>query len=265
MTSSPPSRRSENPLFERENPTRSSRKQTGSLAARRFIFLLFRWRGWIALPLLVSLCFPFSLYANPSGGLVTAGQATISSHGSTLTVNQLTDRAILHWQDFSIAAGETTTFIQPSAGSAALNRVFGSNPSAIHGTLSSNGQIFLINPNGILVGPTGVVDTGGFLASTLDISDENFLSGGDLRFKGNSDASVVNLGKISASSSDVILIARTVENHGEIHAPNGTAALAAGSEVLVKASGEERIFVEAGNAEGASKATQAGLIAAATA
>src|SRR5690606_12276485 len=145
------------------------------------------------------------------------------------------------------------------------NRVLGGNRSAIHGTLSSNGQIFLINPNGILVGPSGVVNTGGFLASTLDISDENFLSGGDLRFKGNCDASVVNLGKISASSSDVILIARTVENHGEIHAPNGTAALAAGSEVLVKASGEERIFVEAGNAEGASKATQAGLIAAATA
>ncbi|NLT72033.1 MAG: filamentous hemagglutinin N-terminal domain-containing protein, partial [Verrucomicrobiaceae bacterium] len=174
-------------------------------------------------------------------------------------------RAILHWQDFSIAAGETTRFVQPSATSAALNRVLGGNPSAIYGTLSSNGQIFLINPNGILVGPSGVVDTGGFLASTLDISDENFLSGGDLRFKGTSDASVVNLGKISASSSDVILIARTVENHGTIEAPNGTAALAAGSEVLVKADGEERIFVEAGSAEGTSKATQAGLIRAAAA
>ncbi|NLT72499.1 MAG: hypothetical protein GXX91_17640, partial [Verrucomicrobiaceae bacterium] len=80
-----------------------------------------------------------------------------------------------------------------------------------------------------------------------------------------SDASVVNLGKISASSSDVILIARTVENHGTIEAPNGTAALAAGSEVLVKADGEERIFVEAGSAEGTSKATQAGLIRAAEA
>jgi filamentous hemagglutinin family protein len=162
--------------------------------------------------------------------------------------------------------GSTTRFVQPSGASAVLNRVTGGNPSAIHGTLSANGQVYLINPNGILVGSGGVVDTAGFLASTLDVSDAAFLRGGDLRFSGNSKASVVNLGRIGASEGDVILIARTVENHGEIHAPNGTAALAAGSEVLVKASGEERVFIiEAGNASEASSATQAGLIAAAAA
>ncbi|HRQ87984.1 MAG TPA: filamentous hemagglutinin N-terminal domain-containing protein, partial [Bacteroidia bacterium] len=207
----------------------------------------------------------FAAFANPTGGEIVSGTASISSAGSTLTVNQLSDRAIIHWQDFSIASGQTTQFLQPSATSAALNRVLGGNPSAIHGTLQSNGQIYLINPNGVLVGAGGVVNTGGFLASTLDVSDSDFLAGGDLRFKGDSTASVVNLGKISGSTADVILIAQTVENHGTIDAPNGTAALAAGSEVLVKASGQERVFVEAGSASGTSSATQAGLIRAAAA
>jgi filamentous hemagglutinin family protein len=206
-----------------------------------------------------------SLRANPSGGQVVAGDASLSSSGSTLTITQGSDRAIINWQDFSIPGGSTTRFVQPSSASAVLNRVTGGNPSAIHGALTANGQVYLVNPNGILVGAGGVVNTAGFLASTLDVSDAAFLGGGDLRFAGNSKASVVNLGSIGASEGDVILIARTVENHGEILAPNGTAALAAGSEVLVKASGADRVFIEAGNATGVSSATQAGLIAAAAA
>ncbi len=219
----------------------------------------------LAVLLLASLCHPGALRANPTGGRVVAGQAAISTNGSTLTVNQLSDRAILHWQDFSIPAGNTTTFVQPSAASAALNRVTGGNPSALHGRLQANGRIYLVNPNGILVGPGGVVDTAGFLASTLDVSDSEFLSGGDLTFKGGSAAAVVNLGKIGASEGDVILIARTVENHGEIDAPRGTAALAAGNEVLVKASGEERVFVQPESGRSDAQVNQAGKIRAATA
>jgi filamentous hemagglutinin family protein len=97
--------------------------------------------------------------ANPTSGQVTAGQATIASSGSTLTVTQSTSRAIINWQTFSIAAGETTKFLQPSATSAVLNRVISNNPSALYGTLSANGQVYLINANGILIGPNGVVNT----------------------------------------------------------------------------------------------------------
>jgi len=202
--------------------------------------------GILAAGLILSSLNPSLLRANPNGGAVAAGSAGISSHGSTLTITQGSNRAIINWQDFSISAGETTRFIQPSSSSAILNRVVGGNASQIHGTLQANGQVYLINPNGVLVGPGGVVNTGGFLASTLDLSDDAFLRGGDLRFSGNSNASVINLGSIGASEGDVILIARTIENHGEIHAPKGTGSLAAGSEVLVKASGEERVFIEAG-------------------
>lgn len=212
--------------------------------------------GLLAAGLFLTILNPLLLRANPSGGAVAAGSAGIASHGSTLTITQGSNRAIINWQDFSISAGETTRFIQPSSSSAMLNRVVGGNPSQIHGRLQANGQVYLINPNGVLVGPGGVVDTGGFLASTLELPDDAFLRGGDLRFTGTSNASVINLGSIGASEGDVILIARTIENHGEIRASNGTAVLAAGSEVLVKASGEERVFIEAGKGS----VTNTGLI-----
>lgn len=219
----------------------------------------------VAILLAAALLASTALHANPSGGQVAAGAAQISAQGSTLTITQGSDRAIINWQDFSIATGETTRFVQPSSTSAMLNRVTGGNPSQIYGNLNANGQVYLINPNGVLVGAGGVVNTAGFLASTLDVSDDAFLRGGDLRFTGTSNASVVNLGSISASEGDVILIARTVENRGEIRAPRGTAALAAGSEVLVKAAGEERVFVQPESGRGDASATQAGLIEAATA
>jgi len=187
---------------------------------------------------------PALVWANPGGEQLVAGVASFDRTGSTLTVTQGTDRAVIHWQDFSIAHGELTTFIQPSSTSAVLNRVVSDQLSSIYGTLQANGQVYLINPNGIVVGSTGVINTAGFMASTLDVANEEFLGAGDMTFQGGSTASVVNLGKIGADGGDVVLIARTVENRGEIRAGQGTAALAAGAEVLVKASGQERIFVQ---------------------
>ena len=95
------------------------------------------------------------LLGNPTGGAVVAGGATIGSAGPTLTVNQSTQNAIINWQQFSIAGGEATKFIVPNSSSATLNRVVGGNPSAIYGTLQSNGALYLVNPNGIVVGPGG--------------------------------------------------------------------------------------------------------------
>ena len=99
--------------------------------------------------LLLSL-FALPLFANPSG---VNGKAQLS-HGdnNTLIVKTEQEKTILKWKDFSIKKGETTHFIQPSEASATLNRVLGGNPSAILGMLQSNGHLYLINPNGILVG-----------------------------------------------------------------------------------------------------------------
>ena len=107
-------------------------------------------------------------------------------------------------------------------------------PSSINGVLSATGSVYLVNPSGVVVGPTGVINTGGsFVASTLDVKDAEFRAGGSLTFSGNSNASVVNLGKIGSSKGDVVLIARQVRNDGSLTARNGTAAMASGSEVLL--------------------------------
>lgn len=199
------------------------------------------------------LCLQFAplVQANPTGEQVAAGAASFNRNGSTLTI-RTSDRVIINWQDFSIGNGELTKFIQPSAQSAALNRVVSGNPSSILGTLQANGQIFLINPNGILVGGGAVIDTGGFIASTLDVNDQQFLQGGNLDFTGSSTAKIENQGKINAIGGDIVLIARHVENKGELNAPDGAVALAAGTEVLLAQSGQEKVFVKpaAGNASG---------------
>src|SRR5690606_33720447 len=120
----------------------------------------------------------------------------ISGGAGTLTIQQATARAVLHWDDFSIGAGEVVRFVQPDAASATLNRVLGGNPSSLLGSLEANGRVFLINPNGVLVGRGARIDAAGFLASTLNVTNEQFLAGGELVFSGESTAAVQNLGAI---------------------------------------------------------------------
>jgi len=186
------------------------------------------------------------VFANPTGESLRAGRARFDrSAPGSLSIHQDTDRLIINWRDFSIAAGETTRFIQPSATSIALNRVVTGNHSRLFGSLEANGKVYLINPNGILVGRGGAVNTRGFVASTLDVSDASFLSTARLKLSGDSEASVVNEGSIQAIGGDVFLVGRTVENSGTIRA--GTAGLGAGSEVMIVPTGRERLSVIAGS------------------
>ena len=202
----------------------------------------------------VVLCFALlndRVLANPVGESVRAGMARFDrSAPGLLSIHQGSDKLIVNWRDFSIAAGETTRFLQPSATAVALNRVMVGNPSRIYGSLEANGIVYLINPNGILVGPGGAINTRTFVGSTLDISDANFLSGARLTLSGDSTASVVNQGTIEALGGDVYLIARTVENSGTLRANAGTVGLAAGSEVTIVPAGNERLTVIAGNPSG---------------
>jgi filamentous hemagglutinin family protein len=176
----------------------------------------------------------WAAFAQPQGGQVVRGNATISQPNTNQTIiNQQSNQAIINWLTFNIGYGQTTQFIQPSASSVALNRVTGGlGPSQIYGTLSANGRVFLINPDGLLVGPTGVINTGGFLASTHDITNDDFMAG---RFQftvpGNPAASIVNLGAITASSGGfAALVAPGVRNAGVITADLGTVGLAASGQ-----------------------------------
>lgn len=216
---------------------------------------------FIAFALSLGYCSP--AVANPSGESVSAGSASFQRDGNTLRI-KTGQQTIIDWQSFSIGSGESTHFLQPSSKDVTLNRVIGSDVSNIFGSLQSNGRIVLLNPNGILIGPSGKVDVAGFIASTLNVTNEEFLKGGDLNFLGDSQASVTNQGAIHAIGGDVFLIGRNIENSGSISASKGKAGLGAGGEVLIKQTGEERVFVKPGSG-GGSAVSNTGSIAAVTA
>lgn len=178
----------------------------------------------------------------PTGAQVVAGQAMISQSGAAMTVSQSTDKAILNWQSFNIGASASVNFQQPSSSSVALNRVLGSDPSAIYGRLSANGQVFLVNPNGVLFGPGARVDVGGLAASTMDIRNEDFLAGSYRFIRNGATGSVVNQGELVAKY--VALLAPEVRNEGVIAARMGTVALAAGEAVTLGITGERLVDVQ---------------------
>lgn len=148
-----------------------------------------------------------SALAEPTGGAVTSGNASVQTNGTTTTVRQTTQNAIVHWQSFSINSNETVRFEAPNATASTLNRVTGHLPSRIDGTLTGNGRVFLVNQNGIVVGKDGVVNVnGGFVASTQNLADSEFL-GGNMRFAGGNSGRIEVLGTISSPGGDILLIA----------------------------------------------------------
>jgi filamentous hemagglutinin family protein len=168
----------------------------------------------------------------PQGATVVAGQASINSPSAgQMVINQTTKAAAINWQSFDIGAGDSVQFVQPGAASVALNRVVGADPSTIMGHLNANGQIFLVNPNGVLFAPGASVNVGGIVASSLGISDADFLSG-NYHFSGGGHGAVVNQGSITAAHGGyVALIGQSVSNEGTIAAGGGAAALGAGATV----------------------------------
>ncbi|MDI1236880.1 MAG: filamentous hemagglutinin N-terminal domain-containing protein, partial [Polaromonas sp.] len=171
--------------------------------------------------------------ALPAGGQVSAGQASIQASGASMTITQASARAAIDWQSFNIGNAASVTFNQPGAAAIALNRVAGQDASQIMGQLSSNGQVFLINPNGVLFGSTAQVNVGGLVASTLGLSNDDFMAGNH-RFSGSSTASVVNQGRLTAADGGyVALLATQAKNEGVIQARLGNVSLAAGSDITL--------------------------------
>ncbi len=196
--------------------------------------------------LAVASCFAAGIAsANPIGPQVVNGAATLQNpNASTLAVTN-TPGAIINWQGFSIGAGEVTRFIQQSSASSVLNRVVSGNVSQIYGQLLSNGRVFLINPGGIVVGPGAIVDTAGFVASTLNMMDADFIAG-KLRFQGDaSSGSITNQGWIRTGyGGTVVLVAPHIENSGLIHTPGGELILAAGQKLTVSSLDHEGVQFE---------------------
>src|SRR6185436_8616775 len=175
--------------------------------------------------------------ALPAGGAVSAGGATIASGGGTMTINQSSQNVAINWQSFSIGQTEAVKFVQPNSSSVALNRVTGADASSIMGSLSANGKVFLVNPNGILFAKGAEVNVGGLVASTRNISDGDFMAG-NYKFAGSGSGTVVNQGSINADGGYVALLGATVSNEGVISARLGTVALAAGNAMTLDVAGD---------------------------
>ncbi|TAN46584.1 MAG: filamentous hemagglutinin N-terminal domain-containing protein [Methylococcaceae bacterium] len=224
-------------------------------------FLMLRaLHGWA----LALACFAPSVYAAPtaaelpSGGRVTSGQASIAVDGAHMEVNQASQNASLDWQTFNVGRNAEVEFHQPDASAVAVNRIADVNGSRILGRVDANGQVYLINPNGVLFGRNAQVDVGGLVASTLDIADADAASnkrsfsisplprgeGPGVRASGD-EAAVVNQGTITTSDGGyVALLGGRVSNQGVIQARLGTVALAAGDKVTLDFAGDKLLGVQ---------------------
>ncbi len=182
-----------------------------------------------AAALSLSTAFSPLAQAGPAGGQVVTGAGSISQSGATTTIQQSSQNLSLTWKSFNIAPQETVNFVQPSASAIAVNRIFDTNGTQILGRLNANGQVYLINPNGILFGQGAQVNVGALVASTLDFNDTS-LNSATRAFSGTGSGSIVNQGSLNAAQGGyVALLGNSVSNQGTITAPQGSVALGAGS------------------------------------
>ena len=181
----------------------------------------------------------------PGGGKVIDGNAHIYQRGDTLNIDQSTDKAIISWENFSVGKDNTVNFNQPSRDSATLNRVTGDFTSEIAGRINANGSVFLVNPNGIFITADGVVDTGNFVASTLDIDNNDFLNGDYSFTKNGSNGVVSNRGTVSVDDGGfVALLGGAVKNDGFVRAHVGTVGFAGGEKIVMSFGNSDFLRVE---------------------
>ncbi len=228
--------------------------------------MLSRWKNKtifkgavVSIAACILMLIPVISHALPQGGNVAGGGASISTPDtSTMNITQTTNRAIINWQGFSIDVNELVKFIQPGSSAVALNRVVGVDPSSILGQLVANGNIFLVNPNGIVFGPNSTVDVAGLLATTLNISDTDFMSGNYSFFQDQDKALsyIINKGKIVINDNGfAVLVAPLVSNEGLIIANLGQVKIGAAEQFTVNFDGEGLINFVISNSSGQTPGT----------
>lgn len=188
-------------------------------------------------------CLTLHLMAAPSLQEVRQGNAVLTEISKQHLLIEALNNTHLDWGEFSIAEGELVEFLQPSIDSVVVNRIVGDRPSEIFGNLLSNGQVFLINPQGVVIGKDAVIDTAAFIASTLSLqSDLN--RDASWHFQGEGKALIQNYGIIKARHGDVVLLGYRIVNEGVIDAKDGAACLGSAEKVVLKPMGDRRIYIE---------------------
>ena len=198
-------------------------------------------RAGFKLTVVASFFFWNFAFALPSGGEVTAGSANISQTNSQTIINQASQNAVINWNSFNTAPTEAVLFNQPNASSIALNRINSGMPTTFAGSLAANGQVWILNPAGVLFTSTSHVDVAGLLVTTHNITDSNFMSG-NYKFEsvpGFENSKIINNGLITAKDSGLVaLVAPGVENNGIIQANLGKVYLSSGSSFVLDLYGD---------------------------
>jgi len=201
--------------------------------------------------------------ALPQGGAVVAGSAGITSSGNAMVVNQSTGSAVINWNSFDVGSQGKVTFQQPDASSRTLNRVLSSDPSRIYGPVSANGQLYFVNPNGVIIGQGARIEAGSITATTMDIGNEAFMAGANSFTRGSATGEIVNEGTLAAAPKGyVALMGAKVMNKGTISAPQGQVAMAAGDKVTLPVTGSGLIGIEVDAASVQAAVTNEGTITA---
>lgn len=228
------------------NDSQRASKANAQIQVRQH--LLTQLPGLLVAAKLMLLSAPALANDLPTGGAIVAGTGSINPSGNALTVTQNTQNMAVNWDTFSVGAGHAVNFVQPSAQAAVLNRVMGADVSVIQGAINANGRVFLVNPNGVLFTTTAQVNVGSMVASTLNMSTQDFMSG-NYRFEGSSSNAIVNQGNIKAvgdgnGGGTVALIAAKVTNLGTLTAAKGNVLIGAGQKVRLDLGGPVKLEVE---------------------
>ena len=185
--------------------------------------------------------------ALPTAGQVVAGTAVITQSGLQTQVNQSSQRAVVNWDSFNVGKDAQVTFNQPNSSAVTLNRVTGTSASVIDGAIKANGQVVLVNPNGITFGKGAQVDAAGVVATTMNISNKDFMEGKST-YKGDGTGKIINEGTISTNAKDgyIALLAPEVRNDGYLVAKmgQGTVAIGAGKQITLDFRGDSLISLK---------------------
>ncbi|MCF6211369.1 MAG: filamentous hemagglutinin N-terminal domain-containing protein [Gammaproteobacteria bacterium] len=185
--------------------------------------------------LLLSVTVPSSAVGGPDGGQVVGGTGSIASSGAITTINQTSQNMAIDWQNYNVNANERVQYIQPNSSSISLNRILSQSGSTIAGRIDANGQVILVNPNGIFFTSTSIINVGGIIASGLNIQPNDFMNGNYIFDEVlGTNGTVINSGTITASlGGNVALVGKQVKNDGLIVANLGTVNLAAGKQAVL--------------------------------
>ncbi len=191
---------------------------------------------------LLSLVIYDFIGALPKNATPVFGRADIEEKGSSMEIST-SEKAFIHWEDFSLGKGEKVHFIQPNEISSVVNQVVGGKASHILGRISSTGKVYLVNPQGVLFSKEASVEVGSLVVSTLPFSVESFVQGDPLVCRGRSEEGISHFGKIEAKEGDILFLARKIESQGELKALQGSVSMGAGYEIIIKPSSNRILHI----------------------